>query len=264
MDRYRLMESHVKITEQLIKLVKPHPELYDMNSHLYNDRTHIDGLWASISHIMQMSTTEVRTKWNSLRSQFMRALKHERMPYGASGRRRKKWYMMDSLNFLRGVLTLPDSAESVIGGDKPAPDGMLVKRLPAFPEIPLVVMKQESQSGDSEAEVEEMQSPEKKSRIGDDRDSPVARFGEKSFPEESYASTCLFDEPPGHSGGISQAENYDQLFFQSLDKDIKRLAPHRRRRLKEIFLQTLNNLLDQQEMEQERNSVARVCQRAQN
>lgn len=56
MDRYRLMESHVKISEQLIKLVKPHPELYDMNSHLYNDRAHIDGLWAQISNVMQLSS----------------------------------------------------------------------------------------------------------------------------------------------------------------------------------------------------------------
>lgn len=120
-------------------------------------------------------------------------------------------------------------------------------------------MKQESQSGESDGEVEEV-SVEKKSRLCAEDTENSGKFGEKSFPEDSYASTCLFDEAAGHSSGVPQVGNYDQLFFQSLDEDIKKLAPHRRRRLKEIFLQTLNNLLDQQEMEQERNSVARACQ----
>ncbi|GAB0087075.1 hypothetical protein DMENIID0001_013480 [Sergentomyia squamirostris] len=253
-ERYKLMESHhVKITEQLIKLVKPHPELYDVSSQLYNDRAHVDELWASISQTMQMSTTEVRTKWNSLRSQFMRALKHENMPFGASGRRRKKWYMMDSLDFLRGVLAAPTTSEST-SRDK---NEEAFRRLPMFPEIPVVVMKQESQSADSEPELEITPSSEKRSRLSSQSAEGHQQISNTQVPDDSYPSSGIFDD---HSGSLSHPNNYDQLFFQSLDEDIKRLAPHRRRRLKEIFLQTLNNLLDQQEMEHERNSVARVFQ----
>lgn len=130
-------------------------------------------------------------------------------------------------------------------------------------------MKQESQSAESDGEVEEIPPlPDKRHRLSgpsDERvDSPVDRYGDRTYMDDSYASTCILDDPPGPSAGMPQTGNYDQLFFQSLDEDIKKLAPHRRRRLKEVFLQTLNNLLDQQEMEMERNSVSRVCQRSQN
>ncbi|KAF7708774.1 uncharacterized protein LOC124385086 [Silurus meridionalis] len=88
------------VEDQLISMIQERPPLYDITQKLYANRSVKAGLWREIEDKLVISEKELKKRWESLRTQYIRYKKLA--PSGSSGAQRtgRQQWILDRLQFL--------------------------------------------------------------------------------------------------------------------------------------------------------------------
>ncbi|XP_060655981.1 uncharacterized protein LOC132791172 [Drosophila nasuta] len=89
--------------EQLIFLIESRKPIYNYKSKDHANKEITDKLWRQIAKEMNCEVSDCKSKWTVLRNSYARYLRDERhgLRLNLSGRRKKKWYLADSMAFLK-------------------------------------------------------------------------------------------------------------------------------------------------------------------
>lgn len=223
--------------ELLINLVKSKRAIYDSTMMEHGSRNLLEKLWEEIAQEMNKSVAECKAKWASLRNSYARALRDGKARNSGTGRKRRKWYLADSMDFLYNFMNQHklNSTNNVEYWEEENTNSL---------------DEQEVIEYENEEEVEEHLD----TRIEYEDATSTGQVTNNSSTKEinSTVSAAVFGPILEHllsEVKSNDKDNPDWSFFKSLMPDVTKLSVKRRRKFKEIVLTNLNHLLEEDEIE---------------
>lgn len=234
--------------ELLINLVKSKRAIYDSTMMEHGSRSLLEKLWEEVSQEMHKSVAECKAKWASLRNSYARALRDGKTRNsGSSGRKRRKWYLADSMDFLYNFM------------NQHKPSSTSNNTVEYWEEKTSSLDQEEVIEYENEEEVEHEQLD---SKI--EYEDPTSTGQQQQQQQRTSNSISKIIKPTVINDDVlgpiiehlltevkasSDKENPDWGFFKSLMPDVTKLTAKRRRKFKEIVLTNLNKLLEEDEIE---------------
>ncbi|XP_076030648.1 uncharacterized protein LOC143018936 [Oratosquilla oratoria] len=90
--------------EKLIVLVEARPSIYNYTLKDHHNKDIINMFWDEIATEVGSTSEKCKAKWNSIRTSYSRFLRDEKQPSGSGASKKKKWYLAESLAFLRDYM----------------------------------------------------------------------------------------------------------------------------------------------------------------
>ncbi|XP_033228670.1 transcription factor Adf-1-like [Belonocnema kinseyi] len=103
---------------KLIELVRHRSCLFDPKNKYYKDLNVRDDAWAEIAEGLKQPVEECKSRWRNVRDTFMRRKRSQKISTGsARSRKRRRWFLEGSLDFLHQVENEKATAVPANSGD---------------------------------------------------------------------------------------------------------------------------------------------------
>ncbi|KAL7646530.1 UNVERIFIED_CONTAM: hypothetical protein RMT77_001781 [Armadillidium vulgare] len=226
---------------RLICLVKEYPDIYIPSHPRHRDREHLSVIWRRIAQELKATEDDVRSKWQNLRSNFMREIRKMKR----DNFHRTSWVHFEALSFLKDRYPAEPSDDPLNYQNSFEEDSAVVDQLnanlstgnfdePAFPEV--CYFKQEEQldhesenvnKGEYISENEDRKDKKKKTK----RKHSVCDYTSNRHCDKEITLSTEINDP-------------DLMFLCSLLPSIKKLSSFQNLEFKGEVIELLKKKLD--------------------
>ncbi|XP_076069193.1 uncharacterized protein LOC143041239 [Oratosquilla oratoria] len=221
--------------EKLIVLVEARPSIYNYTLKDHHNKEIINMFWDEIATEVGSTSEKCKAKWNSIRTSYSRFLRDEKQPSGSGASKKKKWYLAESLAFLRDYMGKHRNlgSNSNVVDENEAEQNADVSDFSEEADGIAIPAEQSSPCPDNFAQPPPKKKTKGKTSMITDVAGPMIEFLKS---RTSVAKTEM-------------TQSHNSKFLESLVPDMDKLTPRRQRQFKEKALTTLNRFLDEQEEE---------------
>ncbi|CAI6352235.1 unnamed protein product [Macrosiphum euphorbiae] len=238
--------------ETLITLVQQRSSIYNYKDKQHSNRDVQEKLWTEISRILKAPVLECKTKWTTLRNSFSRQLREEKkFTSGSGATKKRKWYLYDNMAFLKDYMLQHKTMTSNLTADdldETTYTNVEESEVPNVEEDPDVTLQlnpgvnvDEEIDSEQSSSAHEFKKPKKIKKVLASEmiaEPMISYLKSKTTPKVNP-----IEDPP------------ELLFLKSLVPDIKKLNNKNQRRFKNTVLNTLDQLLDEQETSSSATSI---------